>query len=96
MVTIPSFAIDGASGQFDAAMWRCPPEQLGRMLQIARRLYLHYLERCGSPEPLGVVIVAGGRSARLIFEAPVLLPQEQFVPLDLLRLKPQQKNRSRR
>ena len=81
-------------------MWRCPPEQLGMILQIARRLYLQNLERNlernGCPEPLGVVVVNGGKSARLIFEAPVLLPQEQFVPLELLRNKPLGKSRSRR
>jgi hypothetical protein len=95
-VTLPSFSIDGAKGQWEPVMWRYPPEQLGKILQIARRLYLQYLERSCIPEPLGVVIINGGESARLIFETPVLLPEEQFVPLELLRYKPQLKNRNRR
>lgn len=47
----------------------------------------HYMERCpGGIEPCGVVL-QGGRG-RVVFEPPVLLPEEQFIPIDLLRLRP--------
>jgi hypothetical protein len=69
-------------------------EAIGR----ARRIYYAFLERCsGAAEPLGVVMAAeaeavtragaGARtdSGRVVFELPVLLPSEQFIPLELVR-----------
>jgi hypothetical protein len=45
-----------------------------------------YLEQCPcGGEPLGIVLATQGELGRAVFEAPVLLPEEQFVPLDLIR-----------
>lgn len=53
----------------------------------ARRLYYAYLEANGNAlEPCGVVITgADGSSGRVVFEPPVLLPDEQYIPIDLVR-----------
>jgi hypothetical protein len=53
----------------------------------ARQALFHYMERCpGGGEPIGVVL-QGGRG-RVVFEQPILLPDEQFVPIDLMRGRP--------
>ncbi len=58
---------------------------------MARHIYFHYLETCpAGAEPIGVVIVTEASQGlpsqgRVVFELPVLLPEEQFLPLDLLR-----------
>lgn len=44
-----------------------------------------YLEEGGIDDPIGVVLTANQRQGRVVFELPVLLPEEQFVPLDLIR-----------
>lgn len=53
----------------------------------ARRIYFHYLECSPSQnDPLGVVITQpDSGQGRVVFELPVLLPEEQFIPLELLR-----------
>ena len=63
----------------------------------ARQIYFHFLERCpGQLDPLGVVITeARNRQGRVVFELPVLLPEEQFIPLELVRGRPG-RNRSAR
>jgi hypothetical protein len=63
------------------------------LFRLARVIYFRYLETSPiSFEPIGIVVVADGDSARalqgrVVFEAPVLLPDEQFVPLEMLRLR---------
>jgi hypothetical protein len=53
----------------------------------ARRIYFLFLERCSiSQDPLGIVIShPDSGQGRVVFELPVLLPDEHFIPLDLLR-----------
>jgi hypothetical protein len=55
----------------------------------ARRIYFHFLECSPAhPDPLGVVITqAQGTQGqgRVVFELPVLLPEEHFIPLELVR-----------
>lgn len=34
---------------------------------------------------MGIVLAGQGDLGRAVFEPPVLLPEEQFVPLDLIR-----------
>nr|WP_216909091.1 hypothetical protein [Synechococcus sp. CCY 0621] len=59
------------------------------LLRHGRRVYFRFLESCPTaPEPLGVVLLGAGPQGRVVFEAPILLPDEQFVPLDLLRPRP--------
>lgn len=56
------------------------------MIKRARQIYFTYVEQCpGGIEPLGIVLHASTAQGRVVFEPPVLLPDEQFVPLDLLR-----------
>jgi hypothetical protein len=60
----------------------------GRLIAQARRIYLHHFEQgASSVEPLGIVLQPHTGLGRAVFETPVLLPDEQFVPLDLLRVR---------
>jgi len=64
------------------------------VFQQARRVIYHYLERCpGGADPHGVVLQ--GERGRVVFDPPVLLPDEQFIPLDLLRGRPATRPSSR-
>jgi hypothetical protein len=55
-------------------------EAIGR----ARRIYYAFLERCaGAGDPLGIVMA--GAAGRVVFELPMLLPAEHFIPLELVR-----------
>ena len=56
------------------------------MFHQARQALFQYLERCpGGSDPIGVVLQ--GERGRVVFEQPILLPDEQFVPIELLRGK---------
>ena len=57
------------------------------VIASARRIYFHFLECSPThPDPLGVVIAqASGGQGRVVFELPVLLPEEHFIPLELVR-----------
>ena len=67
------------------------------MIAQARRIYFHYLERSGlANDPLGIVISSPqSGQGRVVFELPVLLPDEQFIPIELVRGRPG-RNRSTR
>ena len=94
---MPSFAISGAQTAIDPGPARWSPDQLSRMLQVGRQLYLSHLERHGARvEPLGVVIETRHFSGRMVFEPPVLLPDEQFLEIDLLRRRTHGRLRQRR
>lgn len=56
-----------------------------QLLQAARQIYFRYLAGSGGREPLGVVMVGETDQGRVVFAVPVLLPEEQFVPLELMR-----------
>ena len=59
------------------------------LLRRSRRVYYRFLESCPSaPEPMGVVLLGEGPQGRVVFEVPILLPEEQFVPMELLRPRP--------
>ena len=60
----------------------------------ARRIYFQFLERSASAmEPQGIVLSPG--HGRVVFELPVLLPEEQFIPLDWFRARPSRSRPSR-
>ena len=82
----PSFEIRGAIGSSASAL-RWDRVNSAALLAQARSIYAHYLTSCaGRVEPLGVVLEQdSGRQGRVVFEAPVLLPDEHYVPLELLR-----------
>lgn len=53
------------------------------MFQQARRSLFQYMERSpAGVDPVGVVLQ--GQRGRVVFDQPILLPDEQFVPIDLL------------
>jgi hypothetical protein len=57
------------------------------VFQQARRVIQRYQEGCPcGPDPCGVVLQ--GRRGRVVFEPPVLLPDEQFVSVELLQGRP--------
>ena len=88
-MTVPSFAIRGAAFAAEPGPARWAPEQLLRSLPIARKVVLQHLERQGChPDALGVVVNAATAQGRLIYESAVLLPDEHFLPMDLVRLRP--------
>ncbi len=56
------------------------------LLRAARAVLNAYLgEGWGQDDPVGVVLSPDQRSGRVVFDPPVLLPDELFVPLDLIR-----------
>ncbi|MFO8238798.1 MAG: hypothetical protein R6U00_11240 [Prochlorococcaceae cyanobacterium] len=57
------------------------------MFLQARQVIHRYQEGCPfGAEPCGVVLQ--GHRGRVVFEPPVLLPDEQFVPVELLQGRP--------
>ena len=82
----PSFQIQGAVASTSAGL-RLDRINSQLVFQQARRALFHYLERCPcGGDPIGVVLQ--GQRGRVVFEQPILLPDEQFVPIDLLRGRP--------
>lgn len=79
----PSFEIRGAVGvSVSAPRW--DRINSAEVISRARRLYYAFLEANGSgQEPSGVVIAGAG--GRVVFEAPVLLPDEQYIPIEIVR-----------
>jgi hypothetical protein len=87
---MPSFLIEAAG----ASSFQPPALRLDRinsrdLLAAARCVYFAFLSATVSPgDPLGVVLsgAEGGLPrGRVVFAPPVLLPDEEFVALDLLR-----------
>jgi hypothetical protein len=79
----PSFQIQGALGSAPSGL-RLDLINSQQVFQLARRALFHYMERCPlGGDPIGVVLQ--GQRGRVVFEQPILLPDEQFVPIDLLR-----------
>ncbi|WP_411867370.1 hypothetical protein [Vulcanococcus limneticus] len=67
----------------------------GEVIARARRVYFLYIEQGPSGlEPLGVVLT-GRSGGRVVFDLPVLLPDEQYVPLEVVRGRGQRARGSR-
>lgn len=84
----PSFQIRGgeSSASPSAGALRLDRINSAELLRCSRRVYFRFLEACPTaPEPLGVVLLGAGPQGRVVFEVPILLPDEQFVPMELLR-----------
>ena len=65
-----------------------------QVFQQARAVVFHYQERCpNGADPCGVVLQAN--RGRVVFDTPVLLPDEQFIPMELLRGRPTARASSR-
>jgi hypothetical protein len=56
------------------------------LIAQARRVYFAYLSNTpAGHEPLGVVVDSQQPDGRVVFETPVLLPDEEFIAIDLIR-----------
>jgi hypothetical protein len=87
----PSFAIRGAAPAAGGpSSWTQLQPRLDRinsaeLLRLARAAYFGWLSGGGgSGDPLGIVLT-NADAGRVVFELPVLLPGEQFVPIAWLR-----------
>ena len=93
----PSFEIRGAVGvSVSAPRW--DRINSAAVIGVARAVYFAYLQDSGGGlEPCGVVISgAAADQGRIVFEQPVLLPGEQYIPIDLMRSRTTGRNRSPR
>ena len=83
-LSTPSFEIRGASGAPSAPRWdRIDSRSL---IAQARRVYFAYLSSTpAGQEPFGVVVDPQEPDGRVVFETPVLLPDEEFIAIDLIR-----------
>ncbi|MFM8604115.1 MAG: hypothetical protein ACKOBY_01010 [Cyanobium sp.] len=82
-----SFVIEAAAAAAELPALRLDRINSRDLLAAARRVYFDFLAAgaCGD-EPLGVVLSdVGGPRGRVVFSRPVLLPDEEFVALELLR-----------
>ena len=80
----PSFKIHGVSSSPKIPRWdRIDSRSL---IRIDRQTYFKYLtDTPGGHEPIGVVVAMNQQEGRVAFDAPVLLPDEEFVGLELIR-----------
>lgn len=79
----PSFLIPGASSKAAPGL-RLDQINSQRVIQAARRVLFQNLDHAPvGMDPSGVVLQ--GNQGRLVFDRPVLLPDEQFVPIELIR-----------
>lgn len=91
----PSFEIRSASGSLNGSApiagfqgLRLDRINSSVVLQLARQVYFRFLSSGpGGIEPAGIVLKAAATEGRVVFEAPVLLPDEHFVPIDWLRTR---------
>ncbi len=82
-----SFEIRGAVGSSVSAQPRWDLINSAAVIAQSRRIYFQFLERSPSTlEPQGIVLSPG--QGRVVFELPVLLPDEQLIPLDWVRARP--------
>ncbi|WP_233128413.1 hypothetical protein [Synechococcus sp. 8F6] len=79
----PSFLIPGASAKAAPGL-RLDQINSQLVIQAARRVLFQALNNASAgADPAGVVL--HGNQGRLVFDLPVLLPDEHFVPIDLIR-----------
>ncbi len=66
------------------------------LIARARSIYFRYLSDASrAAEPSGVVLCASSGEGRVVFELPTLLPEEEFVATQFLRVKSPRRNVSR-
>jgi hypothetical protein len=79
----PSFLIAGASSKAAPSL-RLDRINSSQVILAARRVLSQSLEQgTATVDPSGVVL--SRLQGRLVFDSPVLLPEEQFVPIELIR-----------
>ena len=98
----PSFEIRGAGGDPSTSL-RLDRVNSRDLFALARGVFFRHLQSCPEgPEPVGVVLPldtedpGSGTRGRVVFALPVLLPEEQFIPLDLLLARSQRSGQGRR
>lgn len=98
----PSFEIRGAGGDPSSSL-RLDRVNSRDLFALARAVFFRHLQSCPEgPDPVGVVLPldtdhpASGSRGRVVFALPVLLPEEQFIPLDLLLARSQRGGGGRR
>ena len=83
-LSTPSFEIRGASGAPLTPRWDRVDSRL--LIARARQIYFAFLSSTPTGhEPLGVVVDPREPEGRVVFETPVLLPDEEFIAIDLIR-----------
>ncbi|WP_320674508.1 hypothetical protein [Prochlorococcus sp. MIT 1341] len=66
------------------------------LINQARRIYFkHITSFCQENEPFGVVLKEGNGEGRVVYHPPVLLPEELFIEIGLLRQKQKTLSRSK-
>lgn len=106
----PSFLIRGAASPSSAptgagaGAFSHPAQGLrldrinsAEVLRLARGIYFSFLATgpCAL-EPAGIVLDGHGSGGRVVFDLPVLLPEEQFVPIDWVRARSSGRSRAGR
>ena len=80
----PSFEIRGAVGPLGPPRWDRVDSRA--LIALARTTYFNYIADTPSGvEPLGAVVHLQNGDGRVAFEVPVLLPEEEFVGIELIR-----------
>lgn len=71
-----------------------PPEAIAKkivdptILRAAKQIYRYYADSYAAqlPRPMGVVINRQSMSGKLVYSQLLLLPQESFVPIDIIEI----------
>ena len=80
----PSFVIAGAGGNANLTP-RWDRVDSRKLIALARKIYFQHLSETGqSLEPCGVVLNIHLNEGRVVFDAPTLRPDEQFISADLI------------
>ena len=91
---MPSFVINGAAGTPILPRWDRVDSRA--LIRLARQIYFSYLsDTPGGQEPIGAVVDLAQAAGRVVFDHPVLLPEEEYVALDLIRGRSGGKARNR-
>ena len=85
----PSFTIAGAASSA-APVLRLDQIDSQQVLRAARHVLFHYQQQCPmGRDPVGVVLQGGaaaggqpGQQGRVVFDTPILLPDEQFIAME--------------
>ena len=76
--------ISGTTGSPGSPRWDRLDSRV--LIRLARSIYFSFLSDApGNLEPCGVVVDPSCEIGRVVFERPVLLPEEEFIALELIR-----------
>ena len=94
-IHFPSFVIAGATSRaITSPRWDLVNSR--ELIQEARSVYFNFLtSNSNGPEPTGVVLNEQNGGGSVVFERPILLPEEHYISLDLLRSRPARSRQAR-